>query len=98
MILFPAVKQPGHEASHSSPSSANIKNDYTCTHWYAFTAWCFILHNNFTLTFQHATSWCCVHLTGITACEVEKFQGGSFSHLRTILKFRGSNTRNLEGM
>jgi hypothetical protein len=27
MILFPAVKQPGHEAIHSPPSSAYIKND-----------------------------------------------------------------------
>jgi len=31
MILFPAVKQRGHEASHSLPSSANVKNSRPLT-------------------------------------------------------------------
>jgi len=92
--------QQGHKASHSPPSSANIKYD----HCYipAFTdmpSQHDALFYTITLpfTFQHATSWCCMRLTGITAHEMEKFQRGSFSHLRTILKFRGSSTKNLEG-
>jgi hypothetical protein len=28
--LFPGVKRPGHEADHSPPSSAEIKNEWSC--------------------------------------------------------------------
>jgi hypothetical protein len=36
------VKQPGHEAGHSPPSSAKVKNAwrYISTPQYAFRAWC----------------------------------------------------------
>ena len=29
-VLYPGVKQPGHEADHSSPSSAEVKSDWIC--------------------------------------------------------------------
>jgi hypothetical protein len=43
--LFPggkAVKRPGHEADHSPPASAEVKNAWSCTYTsqYAFMAWC----------------------------------------------------------
>jgi hypothetical protein len=36
------VKRPGHEADHSPPSSAEVKNvwSYTSTSQYAFMVWC----------------------------------------------------------
>jgi hypothetical protein len=36
------VKRPGHEADHSSPSSAEVKNVWTSTSTpqYAFMTWC----------------------------------------------------------
>jgi hypothetical protein len=39
---FPGVKQPGCEADHSLPSSAEVKNSwsYTSTPQCAFMAWC----------------------------------------------------------
>jgi hypothetical protein len=46
------VKQVGHEADHSSPSSA-IKNvwSYISTPQYVFMVWCLVKHrNNFTFT------------------------------------------------
>jgi hypothetical protein len=38
------VKRPGHEADHSPPSSAEVKNacSYTSTHQYIFMAWCLV--------------------------------------------------------
>jgi hypothetical protein len=47
------VKQPGHEANLSPPSSAEFKNarSYTFTPQYVFMAWCLIKHrDNFTFT------------------------------------------------
>jgi hypothetical protein len=48
------VKQPGREADHSPPSSAEVKN--VCTipplHLYVFMSWCFVKHrDNFTFIF-----------------------------------------------
>jgi len=39
---FPGVKRPGHEADHSPPSSAEVKNawSYTPLLQYNFIAWC----------------------------------------------------------
>jgi len=39
--LAPVVKRPGHEADHSYPSSAEVKNarSYTSTPQYVFKAW-----------------------------------------------------------
>jgi hypothetical protein len=47
------VKRPGHEADHSPPSSAEVKNawSYTSTPQYVFMAWCLVKHrDNFTFT------------------------------------------------
>ena len=30
-ISLPGVKRPGHEVDHSSPSSAKVKNEWSCT-------------------------------------------------------------------
>jgi hypothetical protein len=43
----------GHEADHSPPSSAKVKNvwSYTSTPQYVFMAWCLVKHkDNFTFT------------------------------------------------
>jgi hypothetical protein len=48
------VKRPGHEAGHSAPSSAEVKNawSYTSTPQYALMACCLVKHrDNFTFTF-----------------------------------------------
>jgi hypothetical protein len=47
------VKRSGHEADHSPPSSAEVKNSwsYTSTPQYVFMAWCLLKHrDNFTFT------------------------------------------------
>jgi hypothetical protein len=49
------VKRPGHEADHSHPSGAAVKNswNYTSTPQYVFVAWCLVKHrDNFTFTFM----------------------------------------------
>jgi hypothetical protein len=49
------VKQLGHEADHSPPSSAKVNNSwsYTSTPQYIFVAWCLVKHrDNFTLYFD----------------------------------------------
>jgi hypothetical protein len=42
--LFPRVKQQGHEADHSPPTSAEVKKTwiYTFTPTYTIMAWCLI--------------------------------------------------------
>jgi hypothetical protein len=53
--LFLEVKQPGCEADHSPPFSAEVKNtwSYTSTPQYVFMAWCLVkLRDNFTFTFK----------------------------------------------
>jgi hypothetical protein len=42
--LSPKVKWFGHEADHSPPSNAEVKNvwNYTSTPQYIFTAWCLV--------------------------------------------------------
>jgi hypothetical protein len=42
--ITPGIKRPVHEADHSPPSSAEVKNawGYTSTPQYVFTAWCLI--------------------------------------------------------
>jgi hypothetical protein len=48
------VKRPGHEADHSPPTSAEVKNawSYISTPLYVFMAWCLVKHrDNFTFTF-----------------------------------------------
>jgi hypothetical protein len=44
VVPSPEVKQPGHEADHSPPSSAKVKNmwSYTSTPQYNLMAWCLI--------------------------------------------------------
>jgi hypothetical protein len=48
-VLSPGVKQLGHEADHTSASSAKVKNKWSCT----FSPTCFhgVQRVNFTLTF-----------------------------------------------
>jgi hypothetical protein len=51
-VLTPRVKWPGREADHSSLSSAEAKNAWTCifTSQCVFMAWCLVKHkDNFTL-------------------------------------------------
>jgi hypothetical protein len=45
------VKQLGHEADHSLPSSAEVKNgwSYISTPQYVCMAWCLVKHRDFTL-------------------------------------------------
>jgi hypothetical protein len=47
----PEVKQPGREADHSSPPSAEVKNAWSCTSFpqYVFMAWYLVNHRDFTL-------------------------------------------------
>jgi hypothetical protein len=50
------LKRPSHEADHSPPSSAKVKNawSYTSTPEYVFMAWCLVKHRDkftFYLTF-----------------------------------------------
>jgi hypothetical protein len=47
--LFPRVKQPGPEADHSPPPSAEVKNawSYTSTHQYVFIPWCLAKHSDY---------------------------------------------------
>jgi hypothetical protein len=50
---FPGGKVAGHEADHSPPSSAEVKNEwnYTSIPQYVFMAWCLLKHRgNFTFT------------------------------------------------
>jgi hypothetical protein len=49
--LSQKVKQPGHEADHSPPFSAKVKNvwSYNSTLPYIFTTWCSLIkHFNYT--------------------------------------------------
>jgi len=43
---FPGVKQPGRETDQLPPSSAEVKNTWSCTSipLYVFMAWCLIKH------------------------------------------------------
>jgi len=47
--LFLGVKRPGHEADHSPPSSAEVKNawSYTSTPQYVFVALCLVKHRDY---------------------------------------------------
>jgi hypothetical protein len=50
----PVIKRPEREADHSPPSTAEVKNEWSCssTPPYAFVAWCSVKHrDNFTCTF-----------------------------------------------
>jgi hypothetical protein len=50
---FPGGKAAGHEADHSPPCSAEVKNAwrYTSTPQYVFMSWCLVKHrDNFTFT------------------------------------------------
>jgi hypothetical protein len=44
------VKRPGNEADHSPPSSAEVKNEWSCTSTpqYVFMAWCLVKNRDFT--------------------------------------------------
>jgi hypothetical protein len=43
------VKRPGREADHSLPSSAEVKNAWSCTstRQYVFMAWCLVKHRDY---------------------------------------------------
>jgi hypothetical protein len=63
------VKWPGREVDHSPPSSAEVKNEWSCTSTppYAFMAWCLVKHRDnfiFTFTFNHA----CYTASPISSC------------------------------
>jgi hypothetical protein len=50
--LTPEVKRLGHEAEHSPPSSAEVKNAITPLPQYIFMAWCLVKdRHNFIFTF-----------------------------------------------
>jgi hypothetical protein len=56
---FLGVKRPGHEADHSPPSSADVKNawSYTSTPQYVFMSWYLVKHkDNFTLHYSRVQS------------------------------------------
>jgi len=42
--LSPGIKQPGYEGDHSPPSSAEVKNVWSCTSTppYVFMVWCLV--------------------------------------------------------
>jgi hypothetical protein len=53
--LSPGVKQMGHEADHSLPSTAEVTNawSYTSTPPIFFMIWCLVKHrDNFTFIFH----------------------------------------------
>jgi hypothetical protein len=53
------VKQPGHEADHSPPCSAEVKNvwHYTSTPQYIFMVWYLVKHrDNFTFTLLYPST------------------------------------------
>jgi hypothetical protein len=52
-------KAAGHEADHSPPSSAEVKNAwiYTSTPQYVFMAWCSVKHRD-NFTFYCNVYWC----------------------------------------
>jgi len=55
---FPGVKAEGHEADHSLPSNAEVKNAwrYASSPRYVFMPWCLGKHrNSFTFTFTITT-------------------------------------------
>jgi hypothetical protein len=56
-----AVKRLGHEADHSPPSSAEIKNSrrYTSIPPYVFMAWCIFKHRKRRLHFE---DWKWIHM------------------------------------
>jgi hypothetical protein len=52
-VLSLGVKRPWREADHSPTSSAEVKNEWSCTSipQYVFMAWCLVKHgDNFTFT------------------------------------------------
>jgi hypothetical protein len=52
--VIQGVKWPRRKAGHSPPSSAEVKNAYSCTSTsqYDFMSWCLVKHvDNFTLNF-----------------------------------------------
>jgi hypothetical protein len=54
-VFSPGIKRPGHEADHSPPSSAEIKNEwsYSSAHPYVFMVWCSVEHRDkFTLPYH----------------------------------------------
>jgi hypothetical protein len=54
------VMHPGHEADHSLPYSAKVRNawSYTSTPQYIFTAWCLFKHrDNFTFYLYLYMKW-----------------------------------------
>jgi hypothetical protein len=54
------VKRQGHEADHSPPSSAEVKNawSYTSTPQYVFMAWCLVKRRDkFTLPYLTLRGW-----------------------------------------
>jgi len=64
-VLTAGVKRPGRAASHSPPSSAEVKNlwSYTSTPPYAFTAWCLFKHRNkFTFALPLPLGWTPPHI------------------------------------
>jgi hypothetical protein len=66
------VKRPVHETDHSPPSSAEVKNAWSCTSasQYAFLSWCPVKkkhRDKFTFTFCLMSSWSGTYLRrGIT--------------------------------
>jgi hypothetical protein len=59
----PGVKQLGHDAHHSSPSSVKVKNVWNCDSisLYVFMAQCFIRHRDY---FSYTISILIIHLSG----------------------------------
>jgi hypothetical protein len=59
-----AVKQPGHKADHSHPSSAKVKKDwsYTSIPPYILMAWCLIKHRDNFTTDGVTTEENCLHI------------------------------------
>jgi len=47
ILVSLVIRQPGHEADHPSPSSADVKNvsSYTSTLPYIFMTWCLVMYS-----------------------------------------------------
>jgi hypothetical protein len=72
---FPGGKAARHEADHSPPSSAKVKNawSYTSTPQYVLMAWCLVKHrDNFTFTSYTKMFWTlCTETPSISVPETE---------------------------
>jgi len=85
---FPAGKLPGHEADHSPPSSAEVKNEclYNSTPLFIFMWWCLVKkREKFSLRGQIQLKCseipCSIHIV-VTNIKIKTRQNNSLDHLK----------------